>query len=552
MGARVDFGLSLDMRPYTIEGKAEIEETRKALVSASASGGGTALAPPGGLARGISRSSSTGSGAPSSPRSSTGTSPDSSGYYVYDLASVVQHMGGAYGGHYITYRRVPASGTDADNVSPRWVRASDATVAAADDREVLGSEAYMLFYVRRDCRSPLATRLSSGCTGVVDASSRCPPYMRSMLLRSPSSLLAEGVVKAAAAALREWAAGAAARVLAAGGAGAGSATAAAGGAGIASGASASASGRLVDAGSGLDGLVAALLSGRPAASSGSTMTLPLPVPLALTDAPRAATATTTVTTLTVSSASADPLAHLLSTASSPIAPMPQRINCLAALGAYLVAATTGKALAGMAPGLSLDAPHVSGPLAAAHPPACVPLLASGALKRLPLVLSGSHAGGEGGMDGVLGALAGIVEREGAAARASLLGRTATASSGSGAGGAGRLAATVSMSLRLPAAGDLCIVWWDRRPLHAAIADFIRLMLLAIGTPASTPALDSTIASAAASAGDQVWQWARLGARFHCPAADADSRGAKEREEEARVVGQGMRAGALRYYWYPSY
>ena len=59
----------------------------------------------------------------------------------YLLYAVVEHRGGPQSGHYVTYRRCGARGK-------QWVYVSDTSVYSSDVQEVLGAEAYMLFYSR--------------------------------------------------------------------------------------------------------------------------------------------------------------------------------------------------------------------------------------------------------------------------------------------------------------------------------------------------------------------------------------------------------------------
>lgn len=59
---------------------------------------------------------------------------------VYDLSSVVVHKGKIDNGHYISYSR---QGDD-------WFRFDDSMVVQVSTKEVLGAEAYMLFYVVRE------------------------------------------------------------------------------------------------------------------------------------------------------------------------------------------------------------------------------------------------------------------------------------------------------------------------------------------------------------------------------------------------------------------
>eukprot|EP00455_Lapot_gusevi_P036633 TRINITY_DN4079_c0_g2_i13.p1 TRINITY_DN4079_c0_g2~~TRINITY_DN4079_c0_g2_i13.p1 ORF type:complete len:232 (-),score=44.55 TRINITY_DN4079_c0_g2_i13:47-643(-) len=56
----------------------------------------------------------------------------------YRLCSVICHLGTAFGGHYIAFRRY----------QDKWFRISDESVSEVHIRDVLGSEAYLLFYER--------------------------------------------------------------------------------------------------------------------------------------------------------------------------------------------------------------------------------------------------------------------------------------------------------------------------------------------------------------------------------------------------------------------
>jgi ubiquitin C-terminal hydrolase len=78
----------------------------------------------------------------------------------YALASVVVHLGGAFGGHYISFRRVPQMRQDdAGDGAPKypgdgdWVCASDELVRPTKLKDVKAAEAYMLFYVRCDAHA---------------------------------------------------------------------------------------------------------------------------------------------------------------------------------------------------------------------------------------------------------------------------------------------------------------------------------------------------------------------------------------------------------------
>jgi ubiquitin carboxyl-terminal hydrolase 22/27/51 len=59
---------------------------------------------------------------------------------VYELSSVVVHKGKIDNGHYVSYSR---QGED-------WFRFDDSMVVQVDEKEAMGVEAYMLFYVIRD------------------------------------------------------------------------------------------------------------------------------------------------------------------------------------------------------------------------------------------------------------------------------------------------------------------------------------------------------------------------------------------------------------------
>jgi ubiquitin C-terminal hydrolase len=117
----VAFPFTLNMRPYTVEGRA--------VGRAGAGGaiGSVGAAPPGAAG---------------------------DGYYLYDLMSVVEHQGGSLGGHYVTMRRVPANFADGDGAACHWAYCSDSDVRPISSDEVAARQAYMLFYVRRDHRVP--------------------------------------------------------------------------------------------------------------------------------------------------------------------------------------------------------------------------------------------------------------------------------------------------------------------------------------------------------------------------------------------------------------
>lgn len=90
---------------------------------------------------------------------------------LFDLLSVVEHLGGGRGGHYVTYRRVPAAFCDPSTAMPQWVVCSDSTVRPVDVSRVLGCEAYLLCYVKRHsaeaaAASSTAKGAGAGAAGV--------------------------------------------------------------------------------------------------------------------------------------------------------------------------------------------------------------------------------------------------------------------------------------------------------------------------------------------------------------------------------------------------
>lgn len=66
----------------------------------------------------------------------------------YCLVGVVEHSGTMRGGHYVAYVKGARSRgkIDREGGSSSWFYASDAYVREASLAEVLGSEAYILFY----------------------------------------------------------------------------------------------------------------------------------------------------------------------------------------------------------------------------------------------------------------------------------------------------------------------------------------------------------------------------------------------------------------------
>lgn len=74
---------------------------------------------------------------------------------TYDLVSVVEHLGNANSGHYITYRRVSppsqksSTSVDEEATTPEWVVCSDGSVRNVTFAQVASCTAYMLFYEKR-------------------------------------------------------------------------------------------------------------------------------------------------------------------------------------------------------------------------------------------------------------------------------------------------------------------------------------------------------------------------------------------------------------------
>ncbi|XP_041378183.1 ubiquitin carboxyl-terminal hydrolase 30-like isoform X2 [Gigantopelta aegis] len=66
--------------------------------------------------------------------------------FTYKLASVIAHIGDEFSGHFVAYRRTPSLRDG--KLGDKWMYTSDATVRKVSREEVLGSEAYMLFYER--------------------------------------------------------------------------------------------------------------------------------------------------------------------------------------------------------------------------------------------------------------------------------------------------------------------------------------------------------------------------------------------------------------------
>ncbi|NXY82415.1 UBP30 hydrolase, partial [Alcedo cyanopectus] len=72
----------------------------------------------------------------------------SSPVYLYRLMAVVVHHGDMHSGHFVTYRRSPASPRSPVGGSSQWLWVSDDAVRRASLQEVLSASAYLLFYER--------------------------------------------------------------------------------------------------------------------------------------------------------------------------------------------------------------------------------------------------------------------------------------------------------------------------------------------------------------------------------------------------------------------
>jgi len=64
--------------------------------------------------------------------------------HVYKLTSAVTHLGGVFSGHFVTYRRVPTQ--NGQRFPNTWLYTSDTVVKRSSLTEVLGTNAYLLFY----------------------------------------------------------------------------------------------------------------------------------------------------------------------------------------------------------------------------------------------------------------------------------------------------------------------------------------------------------------------------------------------------------------------
>ncbi|XP_031425906.1 ubiquitin carboxyl-terminal hydrolase 30 [Clupea harengus] len=68
--------------------------------------------------------------------------------YLFRLTAVLVHHGDMHSGHFVTYRRCPASPRCPSPFSSQWIWVSDDSVRKASLQEALSSSAYLLFYER--------------------------------------------------------------------------------------------------------------------------------------------------------------------------------------------------------------------------------------------------------------------------------------------------------------------------------------------------------------------------------------------------------------------
>uniref|UniRef100_A0A8C2EI66 Ubiquitin carboxyl-terminal hydrolase 30 n=1 Tax=Cyprinus carpio TaxID=7962 RepID=A0A8C2EI66_CYPCA len=68
--------------------------------------------------------------------------------YLFRLTAVLVHHGDMHSGHFVTYRRCPATPRGTSPFSSQWLWVSDDSVRKASLQEALSSSAYLLFYER--------------------------------------------------------------------------------------------------------------------------------------------------------------------------------------------------------------------------------------------------------------------------------------------------------------------------------------------------------------------------------------------------------------------
>ncbi len=124
---KIRFPLSLDLRPYTTSSASRSKSKTKVEEDS----------PPGSPVEDLPNGNVVNSSDAKPADDDFATRPTKA---VYDLNSVVVHKGKIDNGHYISYSRQ----------QDEWYRFDDSMVVQVDEREVLGAEAYMLFYVIED------------------------------------------------------------------------------------------------------------------------------------------------------------------------------------------------------------------------------------------------------------------------------------------------------------------------------------------------------------------------------------------------------------------
>jgi hypothetical protein len=166
--AHVRFDTSLDVKPFTLGGLA-------GMVGGGGRGGGGGGEGAGGAA------GSRGHPPPAAPPCTQ-----------YDLMAVVVHLGGAFSGHYVTHRRVPApapaqpptaaaapAGSASGGGPAVWAECSDANVQPSGGEDaVRAANAYILFYVRRDVVRDRAGGVVAAARDVVAAQGAGGEWLR--------------------------------------------------------------------------------------------------------------------------------------------------------------------------------------------------------------------------------------------------------------------------------------------------------------------------------------------------------------------------------------
>lgn len=120
----IHFPLTLDLSPYSTSSSSK-SKADAAMANGASSAVNNSDAKPNGKASGVDGEDE-----------EDWVPPDP----VYELSSIVVHKGKIDNGHYVSYSR---QGED-------WFRFDDSMVVQVDEKEAMGVEAYMLFYVIRD------------------------------------------------------------------------------------------------------------------------------------------------------------------------------------------------------------------------------------------------------------------------------------------------------------------------------------------------------------------------------------------------------------------